>query len=334
MSIIIKESYNLDILNFLNVITGVDFYTKHHTAAYLKFKDLMSDEGRKYAKALAEKTKGMISPYLTLVISSVEGFENVVLAELLENQELLKSSFSKYSYFNPDNWENKRDMLKPTAHLIRELEANGFKDYWIKERLPLIKEKQTELDVFMKEYNIQKELEVLLGKGIKDNSITLYLCSFASPHGIKLCNPSYISDVAYSKETTLRIAIHEMFHPPYNRDRLKKELEALAEDSLIKEAFENQNPQFGYSTIQGFIEENVVEAMELYVSEKAGLIKDPLAYLDKHDEGSHVFSVVLLKYLKEQPKPIDETFENYFKVLLKGMTIGNLTEEFKIIKSK
>jgi hypothetical protein len=105
---------------------------------------------------------------------------------------------------------------------------------------------------------------------------------------------------------------------------LESELAELGVDSLLKRAFEAKDPKYGYPTMTGFIEENVVEAMALFTCERIGLEADPLDYLASHDESSHVLSVILLEYSKRYPKPRNQTFHECFGHLLKRMPIGNL----------
>jgi len=123
-----------------------------------------------------------------------------------------------------------------------------------------------------------------------------------------------------------------MFHPPYNAKKLPKELDALTEDPLLKRAFEGKDPKYGYLTMRGFIEENVVEAMTLSICEKLGWETDPMGYLARHDEGSHMLSVVLLEYFRRYPKSQDQTFQQYFKGLAERIPIGSLDREYERIQ--
>jgi hypothetical protein len=216
--------------------------------------------------------------------------------------------------------------------IVRELEENGFKNFWLRERLPMIHDKIAEVKQLASEYNFKDEMENMLGPGQTFDSISLYLCSFASPHGIKLCGPRYISDVSFPIKFTLAISIHEMFHPPYDGYKIQDLIHCIGEDQLIKNAFINQNPNHGYSTMEGFIEENVVEAMALHICEIIGLENDPFGYLEKHDGGSHVFSVILLDYFKKYPKAKGQTFQEYFEFLTSSMPIGHLEEEYRRIR--
>jgi hypothetical protein len=161
------------------------------------------------------------------------------------------------------------------------------------------------------------------------------VCAFAAPHGISLCGPKYITDVHFSQEVTIGTVIHEMFHPPYDATSLK-ELEQLGKDPLLVKAFAMKNPVYGYPTMEAFIEENVVEAMALYVCRKMGLnlYEDPYTYLKMHDDGSHVLSSVLLTYFETYPKSKNQEFQEYFKEVLHLLPIGSLQKEYERIQNQ
>lgn len=334
MNFVIKESYNLDLLNFFNVITGDDFYTKYHMEAYIKFKDTLSNEAKNNIKNLVEiNESSMLGPMLCLVISAVPDFNSLKLQDLLGDTKLIKKYFSNSVYFDEEEWNTKEKIFKPILHIINELEKNGFYEYWTEKRLPEIMKSKKDLSGFVSQYNLQEDMENMLGTRCMDE-ITLYLCSFASPHGIKICGNNYISDITFPRETTLLVAVHEMFHPPYNSKNIKEELKRVEEEPFFKNAFETKDPKFGYAEMDGFIEENVVEAMSLFVCEKLGLVKDSFEYLKKHDKGSHVFSVILMKYFKLYQKPKEQSFEEYFRYLIKQLPFGRFKEEYDEIMNR
>lgn len=51
----------------------------------------------------------------------------------------------------------------------------------------------------------------------------------------------------------------------------------------------------------------------------------------KHDDGSHVLSVVLLDYFKRYPKPKNQKFHDYFRMLMGILPIGSLNQEYNKI---
>jgi hypothetical protein len=83
--------------------------------------------------------------------------------------------------------------------------------------------------------------------------------------------------------------------------------------------------------MEGFIEENIVEAMAIFICHKLGLEKEPFAYFAKHDGGTHMLSVVLFEYFSRYPKSSNQTFEEYFRDLFKVLPVGSLDREYEAI---
>jgi len=335
MNFFVHTSYNLDLLNFINILTGEKFYLDRHEGIYERFGENLSSESKAFIKE-AVKINGsvMLGPILSLVISAVPNFEKRSIIKMFEDAALLENCLKDYQYYDEEIWSERKSLFDTLIPVIQELEGKGFLKFWREERLPAIKKQQRQLRTYAKDFHLDKEIELMLGKGQAPKSITVYLCSFAAPHGIKICGPRYISDIAFSKDTTLGIAVHEMFHPPYDAQNLGPELTRLGNDPLLQHAFKTKDPKYGYSTMTGFIEENVVEAMAIFICHRIGLEDDPFGYFEKHDEGSHMLSVVLFDYFGKYPKSIEQPFEAYFKELLARMPVGSLDQEYEALMNK
>jgi len=332
MNFLVTYSYNLDLLNFLNILTGEKFYLNRHEGTYELFGEQLSSRSKASLKeAVRINGSAMLGPILSLVISAVPNFENRSILSMLADPAFLESCLKQYQYYDKGIWSEKAPIFEMIIPVLQELEDIGFKEYWQQERLPAIKQMQRKLQIYAKEFHLDKEIKQMLGQGHAPESITVYLCSFAAPHGIKICGPKYISDISFSMETTLGIAVHEMFHPPYDARNLQNELEILGNDPLLQHAFKTKDPKYGYPTMTGFIEENVVEAMAIFICHKIGLEEDPLGYFKKHDEGSHMLSVVLFEAFSKHPKSIEQPFEDYFRELLAKLPIGSLDLEYSAI---
>lgn len=335
MKFYVQTSYNLDLLNLMNILTGEKFYTDHHKGIYERFGDnLSSDSKGRIKESVKINRSAMLGPLLSLVISAVPNFEKRSLIQMLEDPTFLESCMKMYQYYDEGLWSERAPIFETLIPVIQEVEGNGFRSYWEEERLPVIHMKQRQLRTYARKFQLDEEIELMLGEGQAPESITVYLCSFAAPHGIKICGPKYISDVAFSLETTLGIAVHEMFHPPYDARNLEVELTRLGNDPLLQHAFKTKDPKYGYPTMTGFIEENVVEAMAIFICHKIGLEEDPLGYFKKHDEGSHKLSVVLFDNFARHPKTKAQPFEDYFREILKQMPVGSLDREYDAIVNK
>jgi hypothetical protein len=334
-TLVLRHSYLLDQANFLNALTGDEFYRSRHPEAHERWAGQLSlSAAASLAEAVRQNGSAMLGPALAYVLSTVPGFEAADLADLLARPGLTLASLGALPQAHQADARQIIDLFPLLLPAVRELESLGFRRYWEAERAPLIDASGRTLEQFLAGLRLDLGAAVtqMLGRAQEDGRaepIELFLATFASPHGMKLCGPRYVSDVRFKPEATVRIAIHEMFHPPYVLAEVCDAASALIADPLFQGAFAGKDPRFGYETEDGFLEENVVEAMELHVSRGAGLIADPIGYLLDHDGGSHKLSVVLLKYFALLPKVAGEPFGDYFRRLTSLMPVGNLTQVYE-----
>lgn len=306
-------SYNLDMLCFLNIMTEDELYVSRHKEMFEKFYPCISDKVKRSIQAMVkEQGNSMLSPKLTLLISSLPDFNNRNLVEMLKCHAEIEISINQTPYKYTHEELDSYFMFVENAiiPLIKELEAIDFYGFWKGERLPLIKEKCEIIDKYLTQYDVEQLMSQY--NKIDSSDITVYLCSFTDPLGIALCGNNVITDSSYRGETILSNVTHESFHPPYDSKAVRLSLDKIAQKPWVQSAFENQNPSSGYNTMDGFIEENIVEALGIYVVNKLGVDIDPVEYFRTHDGGSHVISPYFYKYLRENEKDSTHSFEDYF----------------------
>lgn len=306
-------SYNLDMLCLLNTFTADEYYVKRHNEVFSIWHPKLSDGIKIKMHKLAEKQgNAMLSPTITLFISSLTDFNKRSLVEMLSSIDEIEESMNKSQYsFDKKYFEELFSQFTTTIiPLISELEDKGFRDYWEQSWLQKIQEKCSEIDNQLINFKMD---EVLQPFGDIDNAdCTIYLCAFTDPLGIKLCGNNLITDIRYSLDTIISNATHEIFHPPYNHEKVRDYVQILFDKPWVKEAFDNQSPNSGYNTMEGFIEENIVEALGIYLAVKLGANIEPYEYFKNHDGGSHVVSPPFYKYLCENAKVREQSFEDYF----------------------
>jgi hypothetical protein len=294
-------------------MTADDYYINFHKEMFEKFYPLISDKTKQnMQEMIKQQGYSMLAPTLTLFISSLSNFNSRNLTEMLKSHEEIESSMNNTPYIFPhETFIRYFSFFDSTIiPLLDELEKAGFYKFWQENKLPLIKARCEEIDKYMEKYNAEDLINQY--KNFDNSDFTVYLCSFANPHGIGLCANSIISDYSYPNDTILSNVTHEIFHPPYNFETVKQSVNVLAEKSWVKEAFKNQNPNSGYYAIEGFIEEHIVEALGIYILSNLGIDIDPIEYFKNHDEGSHVISPYFYKYLCENKKDSAQSFEDYF----------------------
>ncbi len=313
MKINCKISYNLDILCFLNALSSDDYYVSRHKQAYDSFYPLFSHDIKEKIKKLVKWNNSPIfAPTFTLLISAVPSFSDMNIYNLLQARSEIEDGISKTPYhFNENEYDEIFARFSDTIiPLIYELENNGFREYWNTVKLPIIQNKISELEPYLSQYN----LETLIGefKDFSGEEMDVYICSFANPHGIKLCGNTLLTDVVYNQETILANITHEVFHPPYVYSDIKEYVDILAKKNFVIKAFNEQNPLSGYSEMPGFIEEHIVEALGTYITYILGVEKEPYEYFKKHDGGSHVLSPLFFEYLLNNKRKPEQSMNDFF----------------------
>ena len=315
MKITTMYNRNLDMLCFLNVATGDKFYTKYHKKEYKQFYPLLSDDIKdKIKKMAAKREKTMLWPLVALLISSLERYESRDLVEMLRNHNEIRERIALSQYFKNDtekelamHFETFTDAVIP---FVEELENIGFVAYWDEAKIPLLDEKCNHLNNYLKKFNIIDEVNKLMP--FNDADIRMWICAFARPHGAKLCGYDMIADYRWDDETILSTITHEMFHPPYKFETVAEAVEKLGNKLWVIKAYNKQHPGHEYKPISSFIEENIVEALGIYVLKKMNPNYNAYRYFKKHDHGSHVISPHFYDYLHSNPKKQEQRFEEYF----------------------
>jgi hypothetical protein len=158
----------------------------------------------------------------------------------------------------------------------------------------------------VRQFDVVPAIEMHLGRPLESNTITVYMLAFSQPHGIKITGTRFLTDVAWPFEIVVRNAVHEMMHPPYSQDgdsELAALLAALREDPFLMDKVENHNPSFGYNNLEGFVEEDCVQALEQLINEQLRIAEKPDLRWKQSDDGMHVFAVALYRLMKEENYP-------------------------------
>jgi hypothetical protein len=159
-----------------------------------------------------------------------------------------------------------------------------------------IAEVQRSLDGF----DVIRWQEKLTGRSF-DSTIEIVLLEFSKPHGIRVQGQRFLQAADYDTETTVRIAAHEMLHPPVPMDgaAAKAALAVLSRDPLIAKIVREHDPSWGYSTLEGMLNEDLVQALDQLLSEALGVARNPADRWRMSDDGMHVIAAGLYGLLRQ-----------------------------------
>ena len=290
-----------------------EYYVNFYRDEFEQFYPLLSNEIKSgYTAFLKSINRSNIAVALTTAISLIENFNERDVKKLMVAQDEIEKNLYNAQY--PDDLIEGLEMLPQFAgliiQLIQELEEHGFKKFWEDNRRPLAQKRIERLEVLFSKNKMLEKIEQY--KKVQAEDVNVYVCTYAHPHGTKLFNDSLIIDYKWPDKAIINTFAHELFHPPYNLENVQKTIDLLKEKNFVKEAYDNQDPQIAYSPMEGFIEENIVEALGTFIAFSCGFEDEPYKYFQKHDSGSHVISPYLFKYLSDNGIRKEQSFEEYF----------------------
>jgi hypothetical protein len=161
-------------------------------------------------------------------------------------------------------------------------------------RVPALSTRLATLDVIA-------EQERLIGHPL-DPGIEIILLWFSKPHGTRIQGQRFLSHVDYPDELTIRIAAHEILHPPFAMDgRTAKAAIALLErDPLLSRIVAEHDRAFGYNTMEGLLNEDTVQALDQLISERLSVARPAATRWAEADDGMHVLAAGLYGMLKAE----------------------------------
>ena len=325
----IQPSFKYDVLTFLNTLTGDPFYLRYYQNEYTHFEPLLTTEAREALVSLKRKIKddggNIISAFLTLYFSATDDETLEEMLATLGDSHTMQENLKATSHYSDSAWalyESVKPELKTVFELLQEIDFPG---YWRQTIRPRTLERIGEIEPHLPQYNVIREIESLLGHPLPSDKITVYMLYFSQPHGIRITGTRFLTDAAWSFSIVLRNAVHEMMHPPYDYTGdmdLREALDQLKADSFLMDKVENHNPSFGYNSFEGFVEEDVVQALEQVITERLGIARDARPRWKENDDGMHVLAVALYSVMQEER--FADTDEHLRAFLIRQIETGKL----------
>lgn len=223
------------------------------------------------------------------------------------------------------NWDEQEFestlQLVPAVHTaLVALRETGFDEQYREDTLPDIDKAITDGYADVVSQDIIPEQERLLGREL-DPQVDIIIVNYAKPYGMRILGQRFVAYYGWDAETQLRIAAHEIFHPPYDENDLEL-IELLADlraDPWMQSIVEDHDPQYGYNSFEGVVNEGSTQALDQIVSERLGFAKDPGARWRESDGGMHMFAAALYQAMRESGfADKGSNFSEWFKDALRS----------------
>lgn len=300
----IHGSEGLDAIGFTGALSGGELYLQYYGAEAAEFAPKLPQDVRTDLADLrtdAEKSGfGLLWPTLALIFSGIElpTIEQVIAAAA-EPERLLRSSFRSSRYWDEKNWAwftAAAPRLRKDFEAIRDA---GFAQFRSRLAGNRIETQSIMMSKVLSGFDVIQWQRKLTGRKF-DPEIDIALLYFSKPHGVRVQGQRFLQSLEYSPNTTARIAAHEMLHPSIDKNGAvgKAALAQLARDPLIGRIVKEHDPRWGYTSLEGYMDEDLCQALDQLIDEELGIAHNPAERWHDSDDGMHVLAAGLYGLLR------------------------------------
>lgn len=305
----VRGSEGFDALAFLGPLAGGELYLPYYQTDADAFAPRLPAAIRTEIPALwqaADKDGfGLLGPVLSLIFS---GDDDTSLAALIAAAAAPETRLLP-AYRASSNW-NDKDWAWFAAHaprvktVLEAMQSAGFAAFRA-ERIAALEGRIAQLQADLGAYDVIRLHEKLTGRTF-DPEVEVVLLQFCKPHGIKVQGQTFLQAADWNTAITVRNAAHEMLHPPVPMDgaAAKATLDILAKDPLIPRVVREHDPKWGYTTLEGLLNEDLAQALDQLIAEALGVARNPADRWRMADDGIHILAGAFYGMLR-QDKWID-----------------------------
>jgi hypothetical protein len=303
---VVRESEGFDALSFLSPLSGDPFYLDYYKDAVDQFAPHMPPAATatlKAIKAQAEGAKILLSPFLDLRFSAGPDLTlDDLVASAREPDSRILPGFRASPYWeasDAEDWRKFKAALPAVASVLNAMKEAGFAQFR-RGILDPKRNRMTDLRARLLKFDPIAGAEFYTGRTF-DPTIEIILLEFCKPHGIKVIGQRFLSAIDWPDDVHIRTAGHEILHPPLPKDApaWKTASNVLGRDPLLARIVAEHDPKFGYNTLDGLFEEDLVSAIDQLIAERFGVARNPRERWNEVDDGMHVLSAGLYGLMKE-----------------------------------
>ena len=220
--------------------------------------------------------------------------------------------------WNEKEFENATRSMPIIREALVALRDMGFTEWYAREHQPAI-DKAIDANLSaVSTYDVIPEQERLLGWTLNPE-IEIVIVAFSKPYGIRILGQRFVAFHGYEGSIQLHIAAHEIFHAPYDKNdpELNELLTSLREDPWMTSIVEDHDPQYGYNSFNGVVDEDSTQALDQIVAERLGFAENPRERWSKSDGGMHMLAADIYHAMKEDGfADLGGSYEDWFKSAL------------------
>ena len=277
---------------------------------------------------IADLSGTLIGPNLAFLFSAgpADTLEDVIRSAR-QPEIFLRDNLEKSQYWDAQEWEWFRDETMPDVLTVLEaLRDAGFESHWQAVAFPLLEIRVEATQKYLQRFDIIPEHERLLGRNLEPE-IDVLLMHFSRPYGIRVTGQRFASHHSFPMFIQLRTAVHEMFHPPFERAdaSIYARLEELSSDPWMMSIVHDHDPAVGYNSFPELLEESSTQALDQIVLDRIDLGQGPGTRWRNTDGGMHMLAAAIYQMLREDD--FHKTGGNYSEWLDSAIERGMFAPE-------
>jgi hypothetical protein len=164
---------------------------------------------------------------------------------------------------------------------------------------PSLDDRAAQLQAELRHFDVISLQRKLTGNNY-DPDIGIVLLHFSKPHGVRVQNQTFLQSADYDLSITLRIAGHEILHPPIDMKGpvANRALARFERDPLFNRIIKQHDPKWGYTSAEGLLNEDLCQALDQIIAETFGVSHNPADRWRQSDDGIHVLAAGLYGLLR------------------------------------
>ena len=294
---VVRESEGFDALSFMAPLSGDPFYLDYYRPAVDAFTPRMPAQALATLKAVGQRVKSagiLLSPFLDVRFSAGR---DATIDDLLTSAAdpdgrilpVLKAS-PYWDSSDPDEWAQFKAALPAIANILQGMKSGGFRNF----REAIVQPKRQRIEELRSKlsgFDPIAGAEFYTGRKF-DPTIEIILLEFCKPHGVKVIGQRFLSAIDWDDNVHIRTAGHEILHPPLDKKgpAFTAALRVLGRDELLSRIVKEHDPKYGYNSLDGILEEDLVSAIDQLIAERYGVARNPRERWNDVDDGMHVLS--------------------------------------------
>lgn len=301
----VGTSEGLDAIAFTGALSGGDLYLQHYSKEAGEFGGRLPAAIRDDLAALRKEADssgfGLLWPSLANMMSGTDVTTlDAVLVALARPEARIRPALEKSEYWDDKDWRWFTAAAPRLSAVFAAMREAGFAAYRSQLVGATLDARAAELERALSDYDVIRWQQKLSGRTF-DPTIHIVLLHFSKPHGVRVQGQRFLQAVDYNLTTTLRIAAHELLHPPFDMEGpvARAAMAVLAKDELITRIVRDHDPRWGYTTLEGYLNEDVAQALDQMISEALGFARNPADRWTRNDDGIHVLAAGLYGLLRD-----------------------------------